>query len=186
MANPHHTKVFILKPDGSQMPLATWQHEQDYEIGSVRIAKHFWFTEPKFMDDLANYGKLIVCELLMKVADKYRDIKSAPVRVNSFNRNREKQLSLIEQGFKAASISPHEFYLAMDVDTDTEQETRLNAAMVREAAKQVGVKVRIGFEEYLKNNQTFIHFDCCPEYFGPGKVWHSNPHPKQWETENQW
>ena len=186
MVNPHHTKVFILKPDGTLLPLAVWQKKQGYEIGSARIARHFWFTESKFMDDLASYGKLIVCELLMQVADKYRDMKGAPIKVNSFNRSREKQLALIEAGFKAAAVSPHEFYLAMDADTDTEHETRLNAAMIKEAAKQLGIKVRIGFEQYLKDNSTFVHFDVCPEYFGVGKVWHNKPHPQQWTTENQW
>jgi len=186
MVNPHHTKVFILKPDGSEVPLATWQDEVGYEVGSARIARHFWFTEPKFMDDLSDYGKLVVCEPLMKIADRYRDIKAAPVKVNSFNRSRAKQESLITQGFKAASISPHEYFLAIDVDTDTEEESRLNAAMIRVASKALGIKVRIGYEEYFAKKQTFVHFDVCPEYFGVGKVWHSKPHPKQWETENQW
>ncbi len=182
----HHEKVFILKPDGSEVPLATWQEENGYEVGSARIAKHFWFTESKFMENIQDYGKLVVCELLMKVADKYRDIKSASIHVNSFNRDRAKQLKLLKGGFKAAAVSPHEFYMAMDADTDTEQETRLNAAMVREAGKQLGIKVRIGFEQYLANKQTFIHFDVCPEYFSVGKPWHYIKHPPQWETENQW
>ena len=186
MVNKHHTKVFILLPDGSEIPLEQWQQENGYEVGSARIAKHFWFTESKFMEDIQNYGKLVVCESLMKIADKYRDMKAAPVRVNSFNRSRAKQLSLIDGGFKAAAVSPHEYFLAMDADTDTEQETRLNAAMIREAAKQLGIKVRIGYEQYLAGKMTFIHFDVCPEYFSPGKPWHSIKHPIQWETENQW
>ncbi len=186
MVNKHHTKVFILRADGSELPLAAWQELENYEVGSARIAKHFWFTESKFMEDIQNYGKLVVCESLMRVADKYRDLKSAPVKVNSFNRSKEKQEKLKEDGFKAASVSPHQFFLAMDVDTDTEQETRLNAAMIREAAKQLGIKVRIGFEQYLKDDMTFIHFDVCPEYFAPGKVWHHVKHPPQWEGENQW
>lgn len=182
----HIEKVDVLLPDGSLIKLADWQKNNGYEVGSARVAKHFWFTEPKFMDNLQDYGKLVVCELLMKVADRYREIKSAPVRVNSFNRDREKQLSLIKSGFKAASVSPHEFFLAVDVDTDTEQETRLNAAMIRESAKQLGIKVRIGFEEYLRNKQTFIHFDVCPMYFAKGMPWHKKEHPKHWEIENQW
>lgn len=184
--NKHHTKVFILKADGTERVLSDWQHEKGYEVGSARIAKHFWFTESKFMEDIQNYGKLVVCEPLMLVADKYRDLKAAPVRVNSFNRSKEKQQQLKNDGFKAASVSPHEFFVAMDVDTDTEQETRLNAAMIREAAKQLGIKVRIGFEQYLKDNMTFIHFDVCPEYFAPNKPWNHLKHPPQWEVENQW
>jgi len=186
MVNKHHTKVFVLKPDGSEIPIAQWQQENGYEVGSARIAKHFWFTEPKFMQDIQDYGKLVVCELLMKVADKYRDMKSAPVRVNSFNRSKAKQQELLKGGFKAAAVSPHEYFLAMDADTDTEQETRLNAAMIREAAKQLGIKVRIGFEQYLADKMTFIHFDVCPEYFAKEKPWHHIKHPIQWETENQW
>jgi len=184
--NKHNEKVFILKPDGNRVPLIQWQEERGYEIGGARISKHFWFTESKFMQDLQDYGELIVCELLMQVADKYRDLKAAAVHVNSFNRNRDKQKQLLKDGFKAAAFSPHEFCLAIDVDTTTEEETRLNAAMVREAAKQLGIKVRIGFEQYLKQKNTFIHFDVCPEYFAPGAVWHHIKHPKQWEIENQW
>lgn len=186
MVNKHHTKVFVLKPDGSEIPIAQWQQENGYEVGSAHIAKHFWFTESKFMQDIQDYGKLVVCELLMKIADKYRDMKSAPVRVNSFNRSKAKQQKLLKGGFKAAAVSPHEYFLAMDADTDTEQETRLNAAMIREAAKQLGIKVRIGFEQYLADKMTFIHFDVCPEYFAKGKPWHHIKHPIQWETENQW
>jgi hypothetical protein len=184
--NKHHTKVFILTADGHEITLASWQAANGYEPGSARIAKHFWFTESKFMQDIQDYGKLVVCELLMKVADKYRDLKAASITVNSFNRNRAKQKSLLAGGFKAALVSPHEYFLAMDADTETEHETRLNAAMVREAAKQLGIKVRIGFEDYLANKQTFIHFDVCPEYFAPGAVWHHIKHPPQWETEIQW
>ncbi len=182
----HLDKVFILKPDGSLQPLFEWQAENGYEIASARIAKHFWYSEPRFLQDIQDYGKLVVCELLMKVVDRYRDLKAAPVRVNSFNRNRAKQKALQRAGFKAAAVSPHEYFLAIDVDTDSEHETRLNAAMVREAAKQVGVKVRIGFEQYLQNNQTFIHIDVCPMYFAAGKPYHSQKHPAQWENEISW
>jgi hypothetical protein len=184
--NPHISKVFILKADGTQQPLIKWQQENAYEVGSARIAKNFWFTEPKFMNDIQDYGRLIVCEPLMKVLDLYRDMKAAPVRINSFNRSRKKQESLIKGGFKAASLSPHEFFLAADCDTDTDTETRLNVAMVKNAAQRLGIKVRIGFEEYMKAKQTFIHVDVCPEYFGPGKVWHQRPHPPQWENPSTW
>lgn len=184
--NNLHTKVFVLLPDGNEMPLAEWQQVHGYEVGSARISKHFWFTESKFLQDIQDYGKLVVCELLMRVADKYRDIKTAPVRVNSFNRSREKQLKLQQEGYKAAALSPHEFFLAMDVDTDTEEETRLNAAMIRKAADMLGIKVRIGYKQYLVNKQTFIHIDVCPEYFGKGCVWHSEKHPPQWENEIVW
>lgn len=182
----HIDKVFVLTPDGKEIPLTTWQAGQGFEVGSARIGKHFWFTESKFTQDLQDFGKLVVCELLIRVADKYRDMKAAPVRVNSFNRTRAKQLQLIKDGFKAAAVSPHEYCLAMDVDTDTEAETRLNASMVRTAAKQLGIKVRIGFNQYLKEKQTFIHFDVSPEYFAAGAVWHRIKHPIQWDTENQW
>lgn len=181
-----HTKVFILLTSGKQVPLADWQTEQGYQAGSARISKHFWFTESKFMQDLQDYGKLVVCESLMRVADKYRDLKAAPVHVNSFNRSREKQLKLHQEGYKAASLSPHEFFLAMDVDTDTEEEAKLNAAMVRAAADMLGIKVRIGYKQYLANKQTFIHIDVCPEYFGKKGVWHSVKHPPQWENEIIW
>jgi hypothetical protein len=184
--NQHHTKVFVLMPDGNEVVLSQWQRENGYEVGSARIAKHFWFTESKFMQDIQDYGRLVVCEPLMKVADKYRDLKAASIKVNSFNRNHAKQQSLLAGGYKAAQVSPHEYFLAMDVDTDTEHETRLNAAMIREAAKQLGIKVRIGFEQYLKNNQTFIHIDVCPEYFAAGGPWNHLKHPPQWESEIQW
>lgn len=177
-------KVFGLLNDGREIPLPEWQFING--LSGAQIGRHFYYTESKFLENIQDYGKLVVSAQLMAVADKYRDMKGMPVRVNSFNRSRSKQEQLLKDGYKAAQVSPHEYFLAMDVDTDTEHETRLNAAMIREAAKQLGIKVRIGFEQYLKAKQTFIHFDVCPEFFGKEGVWYSKPHPKQWENEITW
>lgn len=171
-------------PDGSLMAFEAYQTE--YGLTGNQIAKYFSFTESRFIKDLEDYDELIVCHLLMRVLDEYRKLKNAVVNINSFNRNDAKQESLHNRGFKTAKVSPHVEKLAGDCDTTTEAETKLNVSMIKVAAKNLGIKVRIGFQQYLDAGQTFIHVDVCPEYYGVGKVWHAKKHPIQWENELTW
>ena len=94
--------------------------------------------------------------------------------------------ALIQQGFRAAKVSPHEFFLAADVDTADAADTINSVPIMREAAKELGIKVRIGWQDYMKQGQSFIHVDVCPEYFGKGKVWNHVTHPVQWESVSEW
>jgi len=163
--------IYLLKSDGNTV-----------EYNEPKIGKYFSISEDRFQKDIALYGEVVLCEPLFKVLNRYREIKGKPVILNSLNRDRKKQQELIKAGFRAAQVSPHEYFLAADCDTDSVAETLSNVPMVRQAAKEVGVKVRIGYSEYIKAGQSFIHIDVCPEYFGKGGVWKDHPHPKSWEA----
>jgi hypothetical protein len=142
----------------------------------------------------------------MQVTDLYRERLDECVTFNSFNRNSEYQKKLTDQGFRTAKFSPHEVKLAGDIDTPgikelkgqfpkkdvvglTELAASINrerAKLMKECAHDLKIKVRVGNEQYLRESQTFIHADVCPEYYAPGKPWHNMPHPMQWESPISW
>lgn len=167
--------IYLLKQDGT-----TEEYTQE------KIGKFFSVKEKRFQDDIALYGEVVICDLLFKVLNRYRELKGVSVTLNSLNRDRKKQQALIQQGFRAAKVSPHEFFLAADVDTKDAADTMVSVPLIRQAAKELGIKVRIGWQDYLKNGQSFIHVDVCPEYFGKGKVWNHVSHPVQWENQIEW
>jgi len=167
--------IYLLKSDGTT---------EEYK--EPKIGKYFSVTEARFQKDIELYGEVVLCEPLFRVLNRYREIKGSPVIINSLNRDRKKQQELLKAGFRAAQVSPHEYFLAADCDTVSVAETLLNVPMVRQAAKELGIKIRIGYTEYIKAGQSFIHVDVCPEYFGKNGVWKDHPHPKQWETISEW
>ena len=151
-----------------------------------KITANFSVTESRFQKDIADYGECVVSVLLFTVLQRYRELKGVPVHLNSLNRDRKKQEQLIKDGFRAATISPHEYFLAADVDTQDAADTIASVPLMRQAAKEVGIKVRIGWQDYLKAGSSFVHIDVCPEYFGKGKIWNHQNHPVQWETVSEW
>jgi len=167
--------VSLLKPDGSTV-----------EYTEEKIGKYFSILESRFQEDIRLYGEVVICELLFNVLNRFRELKGEPVKLNSLNRDRKKQEQLLKDGFRAAKVSPHEFFLAADVDTKDAADTLSSVPIMRQAAKEVGIKVRIGWQDYLKAGQSFIHVDVCPEYFGKGKVWNHVSHPVQWESQSEW
>jgi hypothetical protein len=178
--------IKVLKGDGHMITLLEWQEHYELPRGSKQIGKNFWYSESRFMQDIHQFDELIVSSLLMRLLDAFRKRVMRPVRISSFNRTDEYQQKLKARGYKTAKFSPHVVKLACDIDTDTPHQTRAEAKMLREEANKLNIACRIGFEDYLKNGQTFIHLDICPEYFAPGKPWHELPHPVQWETQTTW
>lgn len=173
--------IFIITQDDRLITLKEWQQSYGLRIHPLQIGKYFVADEPKFKRDLKDYGKLYVSELLMRVMDKARDRWGRPIHVNSFNRNDAKQAALRASGARAATTSPHCVYLAMDVDTTSAADTRKLARIIMGAAKDLGVKVRIGYDSYLNDGSTFVHVDVCPEYYAKGKPRHTTAHPAVWE-----
>tara|TARA_R110000868_G_scaffold96848_8_gene266373 strand:+ start:814 stop:1323 length:510 start_codon:yes stop_codon:yes gene_type:complete len=163
--------VYLLKEDGSS---------EEYK--EQKIGKYFDVSEPRFQEDIRLYGEVVICDLLFKVLNRYRDLKGVSVNLNSLNRDRKKQEQLLRDGFRAAKVSPHEYFLAADVDTIDQADTLKSVPIMRQAAKDLGIKIRIGWQDYLKAGQSFLHVDVCAEYFGKGKVWNKNSHPVQWEA----
>ena len=163
--------IYLLHKDGKTEPFF-----------ADKITENFSASEARFQKDIAAYGECTVSVLLFTVLQRYRGLKGEPVDLNALNRDRKKQEQLIRDGFRAAKISPHEFFLAADVDTKDAADTLASVPLMRLAAKETGIKVRIGWQDYLKAGQSFIHVDVCPEYFGKGKVWNHVSHPVQWEV----
>ena len=175
----YRDQVKCLNHQGAIIDLDTYQKE--YGLKGTKIGQYFNYTEPRFLQDIYDYDELIVCIPLMTILDLYRQNKKAPVFVNSFNRNDQKQKELAAKGYKTAKFSPHVFKLAADVDTLTPEETKYDANLILDIAKDYGIPIRVGYKQYLKNAQTFIHIDVCPYYFAPGRPFNSIKHPHVWE-----
>jgi hypothetical protein len=172
--------IYVITHDDKLINLEAWQ--KIYGLDAEQIGKYFSIHEPKFKKDLADYGKLYVSELLIRVADQVRRCWGKPLTVNSFNRSDTKQASLRASGARAATTSPHVVYLAMDLDTSSVEESRKLAALILQVSKELSIKVRVGFADYIAAGQTFVHFDVTPEYYGKDKTRYKTPHPKAWET----
>jgi len=179
-------KVKVILKGGREVSLVEWQRLYGLPEGSDKIGRYFSLKESRFINDLSAYGELIVNELLMRVLDGTREVADRPLTINSFNRNEEHQQELKQKGFKAATYSPHVVKMAADIDTKDETETRYLVKVIKQVADVLGIKVRIGFQQYLNAGQTFVHVDVCPEYYGKGKVYHSTFHPAAWENSITW
>jgi hypothetical protein len=180
------TKVKVILRDGREVRLSDWQMLYGLAPYSNNIAKFFSLSESRFANDLTAYGELILNEPLMRILDGYREAVGKPVTINSFNRSEEHQKDLKERGYKAATYSPHVVKLAADIETKSDKETREGVKILKQVSDILKIKIRIGFEQYLKAGQTFIHVDVCPEYYAKGKPWCHHPHPIQWEKPTTW
>lgn len=183
-------KVKVITAAGKEISLAEWQKMYGLEVGSDQVGKYFSLRDPKLRQDINDYGQLIVNELLMRVMDEAREILG-PLDVNSFNRNEAKQKCLQDNpNLKAATWSPHVVFMACDINVPVKTlgHVRKYADAVKKAAQKLGIKVRIGWEDYLKgkNPMYFVHFDVCPMYYAPGKPFNSQKHPVQWESSITW
>lgn len=190
-------KIKIVTREGKLISLEQWQKLYELKVGSTKIGKFFSWTESRFRNDIRLYGDLYVNELLIRVLDQWRKDIGEPMTINSFNRDDAKQKQLTEQGFRAATFSPHVVkrdscgnYLhggfAADKDTISKSQTIEHVDILRESAKKAEVKIRFGYKDYLEKGQTFIHVDVGPEYYAPGKPWNKMFHPIQWERESVW
>lgn len=178
--------VIVTTKEGLEISLKDWQKKYGLPENSTKIGKFFSTTERKFQQDIKDYGTLRVNELLMRFMDRLREKWKKPLIVNSFNRSPEKQAQLQADGYRAANYSPHMVYMAVDLDTTSALESRMLANMGEGVAKELGLKVRIGVEDYIKAGQTFVHFDVCPEFYAKGKPFHGQTHPIQWEAAIRW
>lgn len=178
-------KVKVITREGKEITLQEWQKIYGLPEGN-RIGKFFYLSELRFKRDIELYGELVVNELLIRLLDAVRQASSHPLIINSFNRSEEHQKELKAQGFKAATTSPHVVKLAADIDTLSENETNALVKRILEVADIVKIKIRVGYKQYLKAGQTFVHVDVCPEYYAKGKPWHDQDHPDVWEKEITW
>ncbi len=194
--------VKIVDRQGIVISLEEWQKRYGLQIGSTKVGKYFSYTEERFRNDIRLYGEVYVNELLIRVLDQWRMDLGYSSTLNALNRNDEKQKSLTAKGFRTAVFSPHVVIkkegvyrhggFAADKDTNTHAQTNSEVSILKESAKKVDIKVRIGYKDYqlptklAPQGQTFIHVDVGPEYYAPGKPFNKFLHPVQWEKELVW
>jgi hypothetical protein len=189
------TKVVVINRAGQPISLEQWQKEYNLPQGSTKISKYFDMKEDRFQKDIQMYGKVIINELLFRVADQFREDVGHPQTINALNRNQDHQNTLHAQGFRTATHSPHlvkedrsgiSGAFALDVDTASNEQTDKEVVILVRAARKLAIKIRIGWQEYKAVNMTFIHYDVGPEYYAPGKPWNHITHPLAWEKESRW
>jgi len=176
----------IILRHGSKISLADWQQLYGLPVGSNKIGKHFIIGEKNLRGDVVIKNGCTISELVLHILDETRELRGKPTMINDFDRTRADQLDLIARGFRAAKFSPHEVFCATDVDETNKADTIVLAKTIGLAARRLGIKVRIGVNKYLKDGNTFVHFDVCPEYYAPGKPWHHKKHHPAWEVEARW
>lgn len=121
------------------------------------------FSSSELYDD-APYvppTKLIFTPLLT-LAEAVREDWGKPLTVNAGVRTRAKQEALRQAGYKTAGYSPHVYRCALDLDTADRAETERLVHCIRRASEKTGIPCRIGWLEYLRVKQTFVHVDVAP------------------------
>ena len=178
--------IKVILVDGSSVDLVVWQKLYNLKVGSGEIGKYFSTKDARIAKDIATFGELTVNSLLMRVLDAFREKIGKPVFLNAFNRTEAYQLQLKAQGYRTAEHSPHVAKMAADIETSSTAETLQYVDILKAVAKELNIKIRIGYRDYLKAGQTFIHVDVCPEYYAKGKPYNNLKHPIQWESEITW
>lgn len=170
----------ILLESGEKISLEMWQRIYALPVGSKKIGRFFTIGEKSFKNGLE------ISELIIKLIDKVRELKGSPVKVNSLDRTKEYQISLKNRGYRAATTSPHVVKMAADIDTTTTDDTFEMVELISEAANRLSLVVRIGYNAYLKDGNTFVHVDVCPMYYGAGKAFAKEACPDVWRRKVEW
>jgi len=175
---PFNPQVIILR-NGQRISFQEWQKQNG--LKDDRFSRYFSFSDRKL-----NRRDFQLSELLFPIVDEFRKRVKKPVRINSAYRSQEEQDDLRKRGFRAAKYSPHVQGMALDIDTVSKAETYAHVRILEQISKELDIKIRIGFRKYLKDGNTFIHFDVCPEYFAQGKPFHHLKHSEAWERQARW
>lgn len=206
--------ITVILRDGSETTLAEWQKIYGLPVGSDNIGRHYTLHDSKIAENLRDNKFLVINELLIRVADLEREKNAEPSILNAFNRSHAKQISLQNElnpdgshKYEAAKYSPHEVFMAIDkscskFDTiekngvkskvfnlqKTKEEVAQTVKFLKEAAKELGIKIRIGWKLYQNQSipMYFVHYDVCAMYYGKGMPFNSRPHPWEWEVEAEW
>ncbi len=169
----------IITKSGAILDLHVWQHQKGYR--AIQLGQYFTTLEEKL-----NRESWVLHESLFEILDRLRFLAGRPIYINSAYRTTAEQLKLQEKNENAASNSPHPYGLAIDIDTRTHKETEIYVNHLRNIAKELNVKIRIGYKKY-QPKQTFIHIDVCPEMYGEGGVWEFMPNiPTAFKSQIEW
>lgn len=170
----------IILASGKLIPLAEYQTSK--RLNPDKISKYISLDEIKRKCP----DGFMLSELLLQFFDALRATLNTPKVINSAYRTEEKQAELTKEGYRTAKTSPHCQGMAFDIDTWSNDQTNYEVGIAKKVAKDLKLKVRIGYKEYMEIGQTFYHVDVCPEYYAKGKPYANNPHPSQWERESEW
>ena len=170
----------VILENGNELNLKSHQLRYGLELGSSQIGRYFNIGENSI------YNKCRFSVILIKIMDEVRYRWKKPIIINSFDRTKERQAWLVKSGYKASKNSTHELGLAADLETKSNDESEELVKLIEEVAKDLKYKVRIGYKEYQKLGQTFVHLDVAPEYFGKDKPYRLLPHPEAWKVEARW
>lgn len=170
----------IILATGENVSLDVWQGIYGLPRLSSKIGKYITLGEPNVRNGLT------IAAPIIQMFDYVRIKRNKPMDINSLDRYQSDQDSMLLKGVRAATTSPHVYKMAVDIDTISKEDTIQLVADLKEAAKALGFKIRIGYKVYLKDGKTFVHLDCCPMYYAPGKPFHHHKHPAAWENEITW
>lgn len=174
----------IITQTGEIVPLAVWQQKQGFEKGFDRskLSEYFSTKERSF-----NKPTWLLHETLFHILDALRETVNKPIRINSAYRTQAEQMALRKVNEGAVLNSPHTWGLAVDIDTESDEETDLYVKFLKEIADRKGLEIRLGYEQYKKTSMTFVHLDVCPEIFGIGKAWELLPNvPNLFRKSIEW
>lgn len=173
-----NAKIILL--NGKRVNLQVWQGMYGLTVGSSDIGRFITIGEPCVRDGLE------ISECIIRFFDCLRAKWGKPLYINSLDRTSQEQKEMQKTNPNAATYSPHVVKLAIDIDTNSKEETFDLLELVDEVAEMLGYHIRIGWKSYMERGNTFIHIDVCPMYFAKGKFWNKQPHPKQWESIIEW
>lgn len=162
----------IITQSGEILPLLVWQQKQGFQKGFdvSKLSQYFSTKERSF-----NKPTWLLHETLFHILDALREKVAKPIRINSAYRTQAEQMALRKVNEGAVLNSPHTWGLAVDIDTESNEETDLYVSYLKEIANRKGLDIRIGYQQYKKTSMTFVHLDIAPEMFGVGKAWELLP-----------
>src|SRR5687767_4194779 len=88
------------------------------------------------VEELSCGKDLLIALPLVQLLDAFREKVGCPVKINSGYRTTQKQAELKTAGFKAASISPHTYGMAADIDTASHRQTLQYVRVLKEVAEK--------------------------------------------------
>lgn len=171
----------IIMQNGQVIPLETWQDLQGLPAEFITVNYRLDYYSILSGNIFENFEiSCYVLQIINALYDKgYKEI-------NSLYRTDARQKILLRENKNAAKISPHVFGMAADIDAKDTKQTIELSSIIKTIAAGYGIKIRVGFTQYIANKNSFVHFDVCPEYYAKNKPYHNTNHPPQWENKIEW
>ena len=122
-------------------------------------------------------GEAFLFSPMIKLFNAVREKLAVPIRINSFYRCKKHQEELKKQGYKAATISPHNYGCGMDLTIPQGMTIKELMQAFKKESLELGYGVpRFGHKLY---NDTFLHVDLA-------YLLKNNPCPAAWREGVEW